>query len=107
LRWKTWLLAKLLAKTTDVASSSRSGNWAENIGHAVIEAIHSADRLVVCSNPECSAPLFIRQRKNQAQCSLDCANWAQRQWKRQWWSAHGKTWKEANRKQKFRRRLTA
>jgi hypothetical protein len=108
LRWKTWLLAKLLVKPTDIASTSRPGNWAENIGHAVIDAIRIADRLVVCSNPECSAPLFIRQRKNQAQCSLDCANWAQRQWKRQWWRAHGKAWKEAKKQsQKLRRKLTA
>jgi hypothetical protein len=51
------------------------------------------DKARYCANPECPAPYFFVQRKNQRYCSEICAAPAQRELKRQWWAEHGEEWR--------------
>lgn len=52
-------------------------------------------RLGICENKDggCVAPYFLKYRARQKFCSDKCAEPAQRQFKRNWWAAHGKEWK--------------
>lgn len=56
------------------------------IGQALLEAIHSADLMRVCMNPECPARYFIAYRRTQKFCSEKCAGPGQREAKRRWWN---------------------
>jgi hypothetical protein len=53
---------------------------------------HAAGKTVVCANPDCHSPYFIRKRKTQIYCtSGPCTEKAQREQKRLWWERnHGK-----------------
>lgn len=73
------------------------------IGRALLEAIHIADLMRVCLNTKCPARYFIAERRSQKFCSEACAEVAQREYKRRWWSEHGAAWSEA-RKRKHRPR---
>lgn len=53
-----------------------------------------------CANPECPAPYFFVQRKNQRYCSEICAAPAQRELKRKWWAEHGEEWRSARQQKK-------
>jgi hypothetical protein len=48
-----------------------------------------------CGNPECNAPYFFAKRRSQKYCSEECAEPAQREYKRQWWAVHGEEWRAA------------
>jgi hypothetical protein len=111
-RWKTMLLARLLSNVMESAAVNRQSLfcpnpkhfWADNVADALICAIQIPERLRVCSNPECPAPLFIAKRpKQQRQCSPECAAWAQRQSKLKWWEHH-KEEQLAMRKAEYRKR---
>jgi hypothetical protein len=56
---------------------------------------HSRE-LAICGNRtgECPTPYFLKYRPRQKFCSDACALPAQREFKRKWWSAHGKEWKQ-------------
>ena len=54
-----------------------------------------ANKARYCANPECPAPYFFVQRKNQRYCSEICAAPAQRELKRRWWAEHGEEWRAA------------
>ena len=56
-----------------------------------------AKRLRHCKRPDCTHPYFIAGHLKQRFCSDLCAEWGQREWKKQWWKDHGETWR-ANRK---------
>src|SRR5262249_2641720 len=48
---------------------------------------HEPERLKICGRPDCPAPYFIaRHHLGQQYCGSDCASWAQKKWKRQWWA---------------------
>jgi hypothetical protein len=83
------------------ASNHRFAIAIEPIGIILLEAIHSADRMRICGNPECAAPYFIATRRSQKFCSEDCTKPAQREYKRRWWNEHGTAWqKNRSRKQR-------
>jgi hypothetical protein len=112
LRMKLYMLAHLQAKTMWSAATGRESaarpnpphSWADNVAAAVIFALRIAERLAVCPNPECPAPLFIRKRKNQGQCSPECARWAQRKAKLDYWNRVGRKKREAQSNKKFQRK---
>lgn len=58
------------------------------------------DKARYCANPECPAPYFFVQRKNQRYCSEICAAPAQRELKRKWWAEHGEEWRMARQQKK-------
>ena len=60
---------------------------------ALIYLFKSASKLRCCPNPECPARYFFALRRNQKYCSLKCAQAAEREQKRDWWSAHGSQWR--------------
>lgn len=100
---KNLYLAWLLSAVVYVAKGNHAG-WAYPMTGVLIEAIRIAERLAVCTNPDCPARLFIKSRKNQAQCTPECAAWAQRKWKREWWAAHGEDWRANRHKEKCHRK---
>jgi len=53
-----------------------------------------AERMRVCTRPNCETPYFTARHLRQTYCSDLCAQWGQRQWKKRWWDAHGETWRE-------------
>jgi hypothetical protein len=63
---------------------------------AILHLLNSADRALVCGNPDCPAPLFFRSRTNRRQryCSPKCSGFGQREAKRKWWADHGHEWRE-------------
>ena len=63
-----------------------------------------ADKARYCANPECPAPYFFVQRKNQRYCSEICAAPAQRELKRKWWAEHGEEWRAERQSKKPSRR---
>lgn len=86
--WKpTFLLASEV-----VGSFSPPGPFQQ----AILHLLNSADRALVCGNPDCPAPLFFRSRtkRRQRYCSLECSGFGQRAAKRKWWGGHGKQWRE-------------
>lgn len=60
-----------------------------------------AGKLGHCPNPECPAPYFIKNRKNQKFCDRPaCTAYGQREHKRKWWSQHGARWRAGRRAEK-------
>jgi len=53
------------------------------------------DHVRICANPECKAPYFVAKDLRQRFCSEICAQWGQREWKRQWWAAKGGEWRKS------------
>jgi hypothetical protein len=45
-------------------------------------------RLKKCANPECPTPFFIANHLSTRYCTMDCANWAQKRVKREWWNSN-------------------
>lgn len=72
--------------------SEATGKWFalmdEPMAIVMLEAIHSADRMRICGNPQCPAPYFIASRRSQKFCCDACALPAQREYKRKWWNEH-------------------
>lgn len=56
------------------------------------------ERLRKCVRPNCQHPYFIARHLGQSYCSSVCARWAQREWKKQWWSDYGKEWRQDRQK---------
>lgn len=89
----------ILATVVDLAQLYATGTGRrfalvqEPIGQALLEAIHAADLMRVCLNPECPARYFFADRRTQKFCSEKCAEYAQREYKRRWWNAHGSEWR--------------
>ena len=52
------------------------------------------DHVRICANPECKTPYFASKDFRQRFCSEVCAQWGQRQWKREWWAARGNDWRK-------------
>jgi len=73
---------------------------------AILHLFKSADRALVCGNPECPAPLFFRSRtkRRQRYCSPKCSGFGQREAKRKWWADHGQQWRENQKNEKKRKR---
>lgn len=63
----------------------------------------SPERLRKCPRPGCETPYFVARHLRQQYCSPACAEWAQAQWKKQWWEEEGKSWLKG-RKKKSRKR---
>jgi hypothetical protein len=62
-------------------------------------------RLRKCKRPDCTNPYFIAGHLKQRFCSDICAEWGQREWKKQWWKEHGEEWRNNRAKQmKLKRR---
>jgi hypothetical protein len=61
---------------------------------ALTYLLNSAKRMRHCKNPECPAPYFFADRRNQKYCSEVCALPEQRAFKRRWWQQNGKKWRE-------------
>lgn len=66
---------------------------------AILHLLRSADRALICGNPECPAPLFFRSRtkRRQRYCSPECSEFGQRFAKRKWWAGHGQQWRDGQR----------
>jgi hypothetical protein len=47
-------------------------------------------RFRICTRPGCETPYFIARHLKQQYCSAECAEWAQAEWKKQWWGKRGK-----------------
>jgi hypothetical protein len=88
----------------------REGEWITSIeGHLlyVIQdlfrflylemASYPSDCLRICDRPGCGNPYFTTQYLRQRFCSDLCAQWGQRQWKRQWWKENGESWRKQRR----------
>jgi hypothetical protein len=50
-------------------------------------------RLRICPNANCPAPYFLAPRQHQRYCSESCAEFFQRQYKREWWAVNGNRWR--------------
>lgn len=53
----------------------------------------------ICRRPDCGTPFFIAKYQRQNFCSDLCAQWGQRQWKKNWWAEHGEAWRKQRTKQ--------
>ena len=51
-------------------------------------------RVRICARPDCKTPAFTARHLRQHFCSETCAQWGQRQWKKQWWAEHGQMWRK-------------
>ena len=62
----------------------------------LVYQLHSlpAKRFRICARPECQTRFFQASHLRQSYCSEICAQWGQRQWKKRWWAAKGKGWRE-------------
>ncbi len=49
-----------------------------------------AKRLRICKRADCPTPYFIASHLKQRFCSDKCAEWGQREWKKQWWTEHAR-----------------
>jgi hypothetical protein len=56
-----------------------------------------AKRLRICKRADCPNPYFIAHHLKQRFCSDKCAQWGQREWKKQWWNEHGQSWRKQRR----------
>ena len=63
-------------------------------------------RLAICANKDngCPTPYFLRNKPKHRFCSDACALPAQREFKRKWWSEHGKEWRRRRSKRKTGKR---
>lgn len=108
-RTKRWLLYPLL--DTEMYVSEGRAPWVSTIcflesridvqlasprpfEQALTYLMNSAKRTRHCKNPECPAPYFFADRRNQKYCSEVCALPEQRAFKRRWWQQNGKKWRE-------------
>jgi hypothetical protein len=53
-----------------------------------------AKRLRMCKRPNCPTPYFIASHLKQQFCNDVCAQWGQRELKKQWWVEHGTAWRQ-------------
>jgi len=60
---------------------------------ALIYLLKSVAKLRCCPNSECPAKYFFASRQNRRYCSEKCAQIGEREQKRDWWSIHGKDWR--------------
>lgn len=60
-----------------------------------------------CPNRECPAPYFFAKRHSQRYCSEDCAQTAERETKRKWWTENGPAWRKERKKAAAGTRKTA
>jgi hypothetical protein len=51
-----------------------------------------------CPNRECPAPYFFAKKHSQRYCSEDCAQTAERETKRKWWTENGPAWRKKRKK---------
>jgi hypothetical protein len=51
-----------------------------------------------CQNAECPAPYFFAKKSSQRYCSEDCAQTAERETKRKWWTENGPAWRKKRKK---------
>jgi hypothetical protein len=58
-----------------------------------IGLLQNYKKLAVCENQDCPHPYFLRYRPKQLYCSEKCALPSQREFKKRWWSEHGKQWR--------------
>ncbi len=58
----------------------------------------ASHRMRLCANPECPAPCFVAEKKNQRYCGEKCAGSGQRELKRLWWAEHGPAWRKARKR---------
>lgn len=70
-----------------------------NLAVALGVARHYA-RMAVCVNPECPARYFLGKLGQRACERGPCAEYAQRLYKREWWSAHGTDRRKAQSRRK-------
>ena len=59
----------------------------------LLKFIELADYARFCGASDCATPFFIASRRNQKYCSPNCSRESQREFKREWWSKNGKTWR--------------
>ena len=67
---------------------------------AVLHLLRSAHRALVCPNPECPTPYFLRKKRRQRYCSESCSGVGQREAKRKWWTAKGEDWRKKRSQEK-------
>jgi hypothetical protein len=60
-------------------------------------------RFAYCANKDCPHPYFLRERRTQRYCSEDCAEPAQKKFKRDWWAEHGDKWRRKHKKRKAKK----
>jgi hypothetical protein len=63
-------------------------------------------RLAICANKDngCPTPYFLKNKPKHRFCSDACALPAQREFKRKWWTEHGKEWRRRRSKRKTGKR---
>jgi hypothetical protein len=66
--------------------------------------LHPAARRRICARPDCSTPYFIATHLRQRHCDEKCAEWAQRQYKRDWWAERGDQWRKQRSRRKRKRK---
>ncbi len=59
---------------------------------------YPAERLRICARPNCETPYFTARHLRQNYCSELCAQWGQRQSKKQWWTENGNEWRKRHTK---------
>lgn len=103
---EAWILGLVVeaARLCQRSKGSERAIVSEPIGGILLEAIHSADVMRVCLNPECPARYFIARRRSQKFCSDKCAEPAQRAYKRRWWNEHGVEWAKSRERAKRKKR---
>jgi hypothetical protein len=60
------------------------------------------ERLRKCERPNCQTPYYVAIHLGRKYCSDTCAQWAQREWKKNWWNSRGADWRK--RKSKLKKR---
>jgi hypothetical protein len=65
-----------------------------------------AKRLRMCKRTDCPNPYFIASHLKQQFCGDKCAEWGQREWKKQWWKEHGESWRAQRSKMKGEKNVT-
>jgi hypothetical protein len=63
-----------------------------------------AKRLRVCKRLDCPNAYFIARHLKQRFCSDKCAEWGQREWKKQWWTEHGAAWRQQRKESKLKKK---
>jgi hypothetical protein len=63
-----------------------------------------AKRLRICKRSDCPYPYFIAGHLKQRFCSDKCAEWGQREWKKQWWAEHGAAWRQERKESKLKKK---
>lgn len=56
----------------------------------LLDLMRWAELTRYCGNPDCPAPYFIATRRSQKYCCFECSEPAQREFKRKWWTRHGR-----------------